>query len=46
VLPPMLWSVYGQLTDNDLKDLFAYLRSLKPVHNRVPAPIDPTEMHQ
>ncbi|MGE0462974.1 MAG: cytochrome c [Vicinamibacterales bacterium] len=46
VLPPMPWSVYGQLTDNDLKDLFAYLQSLKPVHNRVPAPIDPTEGRQ
>jgi len=44
VLPPMPWSVYGQLTDNDLKDLFAYLRSLKPVRNRVPAPVDPGEM--
>ena len=46
MLPPMPWSVYGQLTDNDLKDLFAYLRSLEPVHNRVPAPIDPTEGQQ
>jgi mono/diheme cytochrome c family protein len=46
VLPPMPWSVYGQLNDNDIRDLFAYLQSLKPVHNRVPAPIDPTEMRQ
>jgi len=43
VLPPMPWPVYGQMTDNDLKDLFAYLQSLEPVHNRVPAPIDPPE---
>ena len=33
----------GAMTDNEIKDLFAYLQSLKPVHNRVPAPIDPPE---
>jgi cytochrome c553 len=43
VLPPMPWPWIGQLTDSDLKDLFAYLQSLPPVKNRVPAPVDPTE---
>jgi len=43
VLPPMPWTMIGQLTDNDLKDVFAYLQSLPPVKNRVPAPVDPTE---
>ena len=43
LLPPMPWAMIGQLTDNDLKDLFAYLQSLPPVRNRVPAPVDPTE---
>jgi len=43
ILPPMPWPMIGQLGDNDLKDLFAYLQSLPPVKNRVPAPIDPTE---
>lgn len=43
ILPPMPWSVYGQMEDEDLKSIYAYLRTLKPVHNRVPAPIDPPE---
>jgi cytochrome c553 len=43
ILPPMPWQMFGKLTDNDLKDLFAYLQSLPPVKNRVPAPVDPTE---
>lgn len=43
VLPPMPWPVVGSLNDNDIRDLFAYLQSLPPVKNRVPAPIDPTE---
>jgi hypothetical protein len=43
VLPPMPVGVIRNLTPSDLTDLFAYLQSLKPVHNRVPAPIDPPE---
>src|SRR5262245_36064862 len=43
LLPPMPYPSVGALTDSDIKDLFAYLQSLKPVHNRVPAPIDPPE---
>jgi hypothetical protein len=31
------------LTDEDIRSLFAYLQSLPPVRNRVPAPIDPPE---
>ena len=46
ILPPMPWRMIGQLTDNDLKDVFAYLQSLTPVKNRVPAPLDPTERTQ
>jgi hypothetical protein len=45
VLPPMPWPVVGSLNDEDLKSLFAYLQSLAPVRNRVPAPIDPPEAH-
>ncbi len=33
----------GALGDEDIKSLFAYLQSLEPVKNRVPAPLDPTE---
>jgi hypothetical protein len=31
------------LSDEDLKAVFAYLQSLPPVRNKVPAPIDPPE---
>ena len=43
LLPPMPYPVVASLTDDDIKALFAYLRSLPPVHNRVPAPVDPPE---
>ena len=36
ILPPMPWYNYAKLTDADLKAMFAYLRSLKPVKNLVP----------
>ena len=29
------------LTDSDLKAIFAYLKSMKPVQNPVPGPIPP-----
>ena len=38
LLPPMPWFVYKNMTDEDLKSIFAYLKSLKPVKNVVPAP--------
>jgi mono/diheme cytochrome c family protein len=41
--PPMPWFVVGNLNDEDIKSLFAYLQSLKPVRNRVPQTIDPPE---
>jgi mono/diheme cytochrome c family protein len=41
ILPPMPWQGIGQVNDQDLKDIFAYLQSLKPVHNKVPDPIAP-----
>jgi mono/diheme cytochrome c family protein len=43
VLPPMPWQSYSQLTDEDLKAIFAYLRTVKPVKNHVPEPIEPPE---
>jgi len=36
ILPPMPWHGIGQMTDQDLDAMFAYLRSLPPVKNRVP----------
>jgi mono/diheme cytochrome c family protein len=39
ILPPMPWQAFRNLSDEDLKSMFAYLRTLKPVHNRVPDPV-------
>jgi len=41
ILPPMPWNVYVNLTDADLKAVYAYLRSLPPVHNPQPDPTPP-----
>jgi hypothetical protein len=41
ILPPMPWNWYGQLPDDDLKAMFAYLKTLKPIANRVPVPLTP-----
>lgn len=41
VLPPMPTPVYAQMTDDDLKAMFAYLKSLPPVRNAVPEPVAP-----
>ena len=41
ILPPMPWNWYGQLPDEDLKAIFAYLKSIKPIANRVPVPLGP-----
>lgn len=43
ILPPMPYFVVANLTDEDIKSLFAYLQSLPPVKNRVPQPVDPPE---
>jgi hypothetical protein len=34
--PPMPWPWYAKLTDDDLKAMFAYLKSIPPIVNRVP----------
>jgi hypothetical protein len=39
ILPPMPWYNYARLSDGDLKAMFAYLKSIKPVSNRVPEAI-------
>jgi hypothetical protein len=39
ILPPMPWLNLAHLEDEDLKAIFSYLQSLKPVKNLVPAPI-------
>lgn len=37
LLPPMPWQEFKHATDEDLKAIFAYLKSIKPVKNVVPA---------
>ena len=39
LLPPMPWVNYAKLTDEDLKAMFAYLRTLRPIRNAVPAAV-------
>ena len=41
ILPPMPWFDVAVLSDADLKALFAYLKSMKPVQNPVPPPVPP-----
>jgi len=41
ILPPMPWFDVAVLSDQELKALFAYLKSVPPVSNKVPAPIPP-----
>ena len=42
LLPPMPWQDIATLNDEDLKSIFAYLRSIPPVSNRVPDPVPPS----
>jgi len=41
ILPPMPVKMIGRANEEDLKSIFAYLQSLAPVKNKVPAPIEP-----
>ena len=41
ILPPMPWTWLGKATDEDLKAIYAYLRTVTPIRNHVPDPIPP-----
>jgi hypothetical protein len=41
VLPPMPWPLYKSATDEDLRAIWAYLRSIPPIKNHVPFPVPP-----
>ena len=41
ILPPMPWYNYGKMSDEDLRAVFTYLKSLPPIQNVVPAPLPP-----
>jgi hypothetical protein len=39
ILPPMPWQTIANFTDEDLKAIFAYLKSVPPIANRAPDPV-------
>ncbi|MEO6136003.1 MAG: diheme cytochrome c-553 [Ginsengibacter sp.] len=41
LLPPMPFQNVAQMTDDELKAVFAYLQSTNPIHNIVPQPLPP-----
>jgi hypothetical protein len=44
ILPPMPWPMYAKASDEDLKAIFTYLKSTKPVKNVVPAAVPPDQL--
>lgn len=41
LLPPMPWQNWMNMKDEEVQAIFAYLKSIRPVRNVVPAPIPP-----
>ncbi len=41
LLPPMPWPAFKNMKDEDLKAIFAYLRTIPAIKNAVPEPIPP-----
>lgn len=39
LLPPMPWQVFAHVPDEDIKAMFAYLQSITPIPNAIPAPV-------
>jgi hypothetical protein len=46
ILPPMPWELFKLMPDEDLKAVFAYLKSIPPIKNRIPDPVPPNEVAQ
>ncbi|HYH15460.1 MAG TPA: c-type cytochrome [Flavisolibacter sp.] len=44
ILPPMPWQFIAKMTDEDLSAVYAYLKSIPPVSNKVPGPTPPNEV--
>jgi mono/diheme cytochrome c family protein len=44
ILPPMPIPVYNNFSDGDLEAIFAYLKTIPPVKNRVPEPWAPAPL--
>lgn len=41
IFPPMPTKHYAQMTDADLKSIWAYLKTIKPIKNEVSSPLNP-----
>ncbi|HEY6900992.1 MAG TPA: diheme cytochrome c-553 [Puia sp.] len=41
LLPPMPWQNFSRLNDEDLRSIYAFLKTTRPVNNTVPQPIPP-----
>lgn len=46
IMPPMPWYELARMTDEDLKSIFAFLKSIPAVKNRVPAPVAPPDVEK
>ena len=44
ILPPMPWEFIRQMTDDDLKAVYVYLKSLPAINNQVQAPVAPPDV--
>lgn len=44
ILPPMPWNFIAEMSDDELKAVFAYLHSLPPIKNAVPQPVAPPDV--
>jgi hypothetical protein len=42
ILPPMPWFNLKEMPEDDLKAMWAYLRSIPPIKNQVPFPVVPS----
>jgi mono/diheme cytochrome c family protein len=41
LLEPMPWRWFAQMRDDDIRSIFAYLKTVKPIKNRVPDAVPP-----
>ncbi len=44
LLPPMPWQNFKNLTDSDLRAMFEFFKTVKPIKNIVPSPIPPNDL--
>ncbi len=44
--PPMPWPAFAHMTDEYLKSVFAFLRSIPAISNRVPEYVEPEQPEQ